>query len=560
MAQWMKDRSRAVIEVSLVAEGIALDGSGSTASAGSGAAVVSHAWRPRRGNPTPLRLASAAEGWSQKRIVLRPPRVDGEYYVHLKVADAEGRADTAAAYFVVENGEAGLVEWQRENARWVEEAVVYGVVPRNFGPHGFQSVVERLDYLADLGITALWLSPCNTTPTTTHGHGYGITDYFRLRRDYGTKPDFRRLVREAHARGIRVLMDFVPNHTSIEHPYLKDAQARGRASPYYDYYHRGEDGEPTHYFHWRNLPNLNYDNPEVRRWMMEAFCYWVRDYDVDGFRMDSAWGIKQRRPEFWRECCRELKRIKPDVLLLAEASARDPYWFTEGFDAAYDWTNELGHWAWEGVFERAEGMVKRLHQALTNGGRGFHEDALAFRFLNNNDTGPRFISRYGLGTEMVAAAMLLTLPGLPCIYTGQEVGEEFEPYRTPGPISWQDRRGLREYYRKLIWLRRRLPCLHSRRWEILEVSGSEQAYAYARYAERGEAPALVVLNFSPQEARVEIGLTEQSQSFGQARELADLLRDERVRVETCGGASIRLRVPGFSARILAEAEGEGVIG
>ena len=158
--------------------------------------------------------------------------------------------------------------------------------------------------------------------------------------------------------------------------------------------------------------------------------------------------------------------------------------------------------------------------------------------------------------EMAAAAMLLTLPGLPCIYTGQEVGEEFEPYKTTGPISWEDRHRLRDYYKKLIWLRRRVASLHSRRWEILEARGSEQAYAYARYGAAGEAPALVVLNFSPEEARVEVSLSEELQRNGRSKLLPyDLLRDERVVIEDCGAGRIRVPMPGFSARIFMVARG-----
>ncbi|NIR02698.1 MAG: alpha-amylase, partial [Gemmatimonadales bacterium] len=102
--------------------------------------------------------------------------------------------------------------------------------------------------------------------------------------------------------------------------------------------------------------------------------------------------------------------IKPDLLLLAEASAREPWYFTNGFDAAYDWTYEPGRWSLENVFDEPNQTVPRLREALTNSGRGFDQDALVFRFLNNNDTGQRFITRHGRAMEMVAAAMLLTLP------------------------------------------------------------------------------------------------------------------------------------------------------
>ena len=156
----------------------------------------------------------------------------------------------------------------------------------------------------------------------------------------------------------------------------------------------------------------------------------------------------------------ELQRIKPDILLIAEASARDPYYVQQGFDAAYDWTDELGHWAWENVFEEPTGIAQRLHAALTNDGKGYGPDSLIFRFLNNNDTGPRFLTRYGAELKRVAATLVWTLDGIPCLYTGEENGIEFEPYQTPDPIDFTDK-GFREYYRQLIDIRTANPALRS---------------------------------------------------------------------------------------------------
>ncbi|HYN87176.1 MAG TPA: alpha-amylase family glycosyl hydrolase, partial [Ardenticatenaceae bacterium] len=348
----LRDRPKAWIGLSIEDGAIVLDGSESTPSEGSGAAIVDYTWSARADNPGPL--AVRADGGAEEqpldgevggaRLVVAPPTVDGEYYVTLRVVDAEGREDVSTTYFVVEGGEARIPDYATENTAWVEQAIVYGVIVRLFGNEGFRDITARLDYLRDLGINALWLSPVNLSPRGDYG--YAVTGYFELNPIYGTKDDFREMVQAAHTRGIRVLMDFVPNHSSAQHPYYRDAEENGRESPYYDFYDRDENGEVTHYFNWEHLPNLNYDNPEVRRFMLAAFSYWVREFDVDGFRVDVAWGIRERRPDFWPEWRRELKRIKPDLLLLAEAGARDDYYFDNGYDAAYDWDAQLGHWAW----------------------------------------------------------------------------------------------------------------------------------------------------------------------------------------------------------------------
>jgi glycosidase len=329
-------------------------------------------------------------------------------------------------------------------------------------------------------------------------------------------------------------MDFVPNHTSNEHPYFKDTLEKGQNSPYWDFYDRDENGDYTYYFDWTHLPNLNYDNPEVRRMMLEAFSHWVREFDVDGFRVDACWGVQQRRPDFWPEWRRELKRIKPDLLLLAEASARDPYNFENGFDAAYDWTEDLGRWAWGGFWgEQAEKvearhLVERLKNALLNEPEGYHPDALIFRFLNNNDTGTRFIQTHGEPLTRVATALLLTLPGIPCIYTGDEAGQWFRPYFDVTPISFRERyRGLRDYHKKLIALRKEIPSLHSRLWQLLETGPADQVLAYLRFLEGNTEPVLIVLNFSEEPAQTAVSLPEEFSPL-LTGSLADRLNDEDI--------------------------------
>ncbi len=232
-------------------------------------------------------------------ISILPPATDGEYYLSLRVKDQAGQEDTSTTYFVVENGQPRIPDYDHENPAWVENTIVYGVVPFLFGSPAFQAISEHLDDLANLGINALWLAPVNVHPADDYG--YAVEDYFGLDPAYGSEQNFHDLIQAAHERGIRVLMDFVPNHTSDTHPYFRETKQLGRDSNYWDFYDRDEQGNPTHYFTWTNLPNLNYDNPEVRRMMIEAFSYWVREFDVDGFRVDAAWAIQERRPEFWPE-------------------------------------------------------------------------------------------------------------------------------------------------------------------------------------------------------------------------------------------------------------------
>jgi glycosidase len=544
-------RPVAAIQIALEGGPIALDGSASRPFGDSDMGLADYAWSARADNPAPLEFRPSAGkggGPNTQRVTAIAPTADGEYYVSLQVRDAEGNEDTAASYFVVEGGQPRVPDYDKENPAWAESAVVYGVIPRKFGDQPFVAITERLDYLRDLGVNALWLSPITNSPPGDFG--YAVIDYFDVHPDFGSKEDFKTLVREAHARGIRVLIDFVPNHSSDEHPYFKDAQALGEKSAYYTYYDRDAQGNPTHYFDWENLPNLNYDNPEVERFITEAFAFWVREFDVDGFRADACWGVQERKPDYWPRWRRALKRIKPDLLLLAEASARDPYWFDNGFDAAYDWTAQLGKWAWQIAWESRTLLVYNLNAALTNNAAGFHPDALIFRFLNNNDTGTRFITNHGEELTRVAAALLLTLPGIPCVYTGDEIGAWYRPYYDELPLNWDEQRypGLRDYYKQLIALRKGTPSLRSRQWRPLEAEPSQQAYAYLRYVGEGEEPILVVLNFFDQALEVEIPLPEAFGGLGGQPALRDLLSGETV--TPIGSEPLRLALPGWGVRVL----------
>ncbi len=543
----LRQAPRAEIQIQVEDGHITLDGSGSLPAEGTQTAIGEYIWSAREGTPSHLPLSTGGQ-----TISIPAPAIDGEYYINLIVVDEAGREDTSTTYFVVENGQPRVPDYDHENPAWLETAVVYGVIPFLFGSPAFQAVRERLDDLADLGINAIWLGPINLHPADDYG--YAVEDYFSLDPAYGTAEDFRGLVQAAHERGIRVLMDFVPNHTSDTHPYFLDAQERGPESPYWDFYDRDENGNYTYYFEWSHLPNLNYDHPEVRRMITEAFAYWVREFDVDGFRVDVVWGVKERRPDYWLEWRRELKRIKPDLMLRAEATARDPYYFENGFDVAYDWINRPGGWAWEIVWNayKYRLLSYNMTTALTNPPEGYPKDAVVFRFINNNDTGKRFITRHGEGVTRVATAMLLTLPGIPCLYTGDEYGLEFEPYQQVEPLTFEEQvPGLRDYHRHLIELRREIPTLRSRLWDPITTDAIPQSvFTYIRYSDQSGTPSLVLLNFSEEPAEFRFDSPEGFNALSGGAGLYDLLNEEEV--PAFDGSRMRISVPGLMARVLAE--------
>lgn len=377
-----------------------------------------------------------------------------------------------------------------QRAEWIEGAVVYGVVPPLFGDSGFRSVTERLDALSAQGVDVLWLSPIFETDDLSH-ISYAPTSDRAVRADFGGPEALRVLVREAKKRGMRVILDFVANHTSWKHPHFLHAEEHGKASEHWSRYQRNPDGTVRHEFHWRWLKNLDVTQPIVRRDLTDALLYWVREFDVDGFRLDAAWGPRDRDPSFWPEVVAALRAERSDLFLLAEAGACESYWMEHGFDAAYDWTPKLGEWSWAGVFEEPAKAGARLRAALERCDATPANQVA--RFLDNNDTDQRFVTRHGPALTRAATVVLHTLPGVPLLFTGSEVGAEYHPYADGPPLSWDDPHDLKPLHVKLAELRETVPALRRGAFEILRTD-VDSAFAFRRTD--GESVAVVITDFS----------------------------------------------------------------
>lgn len=536
----LADVPRAHASFQIHAHELALDASKSAPREGSGAKLVSFAWSRVERTLSALRETPLGSG---VRVTVPRPTSEGEHEYAVRVRDERGREAVARlAVRVAADGEVHPLE--EVGPDWIDHAIVYGVVPPLYGKPPLASVTKALDGLKELGVTALWLSPIFGSPPDDYG--YAVTDYFDVRDSYGSEDDLRELVQQAHARGLRVLLDLVPNHTSNLHPYFVQAAQLGIRSHYFPFYARDVQGEPTHYFDWVHLPNLNYENPEVRRWSLAFSRYWVERFDIDGYRVDAAWGIRQRTPSFYPAFSSELRSVKPSLMLLAEASIRDPYYLRHGFDAAYDWTSELGHHAWESVFTSSEGIAARLSTALAEAGLSSPAPSRTLRFLNNNDTGARFITRHGEPLTRVATAALLTLPGIPCLFAFDELGAEYEPYDEEPPRT-RELPGFRPYHRALIKLRKESRALSTGVYRELTGKAKGESFVFMRQA--GAEIAIVALNFGATPAAIDVELPPETGLTGSAR-LSDALGARDVTLHkgrlqlSLGPWDVRVLMPG----------------
>ncbi len=442
-------------------------------------------WTVDPANPAPTPLA----GSNTAHATCATPSAPGAYRYHLRLDDPDGNITHAQLLIEVDQSCTADPVDLDEAAGWIRDAVVYEIFPRYHHPSGqLNAITADLPRLVTLGVNCLWIMPIFEAPPW---NSYAIADYYAVEQDVGTMDDYRALMDAAHALGIRVLLDIPINHTGIWHPWFMDAAEKGTISPTWDWYDRDENGDYTYYNDWDSLPNLNYDNPDVRRYMIEMCQWWLEEAYVDGFRADVAWGVHERRPDFWADWRVALKTRKPDLFLQGEASVMDFSILTDRFDSVMDWPLYFDPGGFRLLFNGSS--ASQVHGRITNQGDYFPAESFPFRFIENHDE-TRYISEHTPEQTRTAATMLLTIPGVPMLYAGQEIGATL----MRGPINWEhDPHNLFDHYARLVDARRRLPALRSNFVRQLSNSAGETVYSYLRHAP-GLPAAVVALNLSQQ--------------------------------------------------------------
>jgi len=302
-------------------------------------------WKDDARNPVRINIKNNDDSVATVNV----PSAKGIYYFNVLVT--AGKDSAWFQTFITRNARnVTAFNMDTEYASWIDNAIIYEITPSYFVKNGkYRNIQEKLGEFKKLGINTIWLQP--VFETSGGGQGYDILNYFSLRPELGNETELKQLIRAAKALKMHVLFDFVPNHTSIHHTYVKDVIKNGTSSHYYNFYQHEDDGvEYSSYYHkdengfiyyfWKDLVNLNYQNEEVQQWMIEACKYWVKEFDIDGYRFDAVWGINARSPLFAKRLKTGLKSIKPDLLMLAEDKGSDKKVYHLGFDLAYDWTSD----------------------------------------------------------------------------------------------------------------------------------------------------------------------------------------------------------------------------
>ena len=365
-----------------------------------------------------------------------------------------------------------------EDQTWTRGAVCYEIFVRSFadsdsnGVGDFNGLTSRLDYVndgnpatrRDLGASCIWLMPVAESPSY---HGYDVADYYALDREYGTVEDFKRFVAEAHRRGIKVLVDMVLNHASSEHPSFKAALA-DTASPYRAWYrfsptplgkgpwgmdawHKSPVRDEYYYgVFWSGMPDLNYESPAVREEAKKVATFWLREMGVDGFRLDAIPYLTEEGSclsgcpgthAYLREYAAHIDSVAPGAYTVGEA------WGKVDTVLPYYPDQLTSYFA----FELADSLVSGVrHGSAVHILRGFLrlQDTMPphrWSPLLSNHDGARVMTMLGrdMAKARLAATLLLTLPGLPFVYYGEEIGmtgDKPDP-RLRTPMQWRPGHG-----------------------------------------------------------------------------------------------------------------------
>ncbi len=451
-------------------------------------------------------------------------------------------------------------EAETPTADWRESGVCYEIFVRSFqdsdgdGVGDIEGLIQKLDYVndgdpdteSDLGATCIWLLPLAASASY---HGYDVTDYYRIDPRYGTDDDFKRMVEEAHRRGIHVLVDMVLNHMSSEHPSFREALVH-RHSAYRDWFrwspepgpdneygdnnwHRAPTRDEYYYgFFSSRMPDLNWETSAVREEMKRAATFWLEEMGVDGFRLDAVRHLMEdgegrstnvpRTHDMLREYGAHIREVDPDAFTVGEVFDDNEAllaYYPDQLDSyfAFGVSDAILNSVRSGSSEGLLAAVLELQEAVPN-------DRYA-PFLRNHDQERTVTALDGdVDRAKLAATLLLTLPGIPFVYYGEEIGMtggKPDP-RTRSPMHWElgpaagfttglpweplhadslvanveaqegDPGSLLNLYRKLVHLRAAHPALGSKGELIPLDAGPRAAVAYLR--QHGDETALVVAN------------------------------------------------------------------
>ena len=402
----------------------------------------------------------------------------------------------------------------------IRDSVIYEVNVRQYSESGtFEDFTKDIPKLKDLGVKIIWLMPIHPISETkrkgTLGSYYSISNYKEINPEFGNKEDFDKLITEAHKNEMYVILDWVANHTGWDHHWIK-------TNP--EFYTKNSSGEiidpinPStgESWGWTDVADLNFDNMEMQEEMIQAMEYWVKEHNIDGYRLDAAHSCPA---SFWKKSIDRLNETKK-VLMLAESDGYHTGGFEliELFDMSYNWS---GHHVLNRIFKK-ENNSKDLKENIVRNINDYSSEHILMNFTSNHDENTwagTVFDRYGNGAKTFAA-LTYFLPGIPLIYNGQEYGLDkrlafFEKDFIPKKES-----DFFDFYKKLNKLKKENNLLNidpKIKFEVIETN-SNNLVCFKRSI--GEESIYFIANLSETKQEVQTGVKKKLRSLNKQGEVS----------------------------------------
>jgi glycosidase len=378
--------------------------------------------------------------------------------------------------------------------QWIMQGNIYEVNVRQYTPEGtFNAFAKHIDRLKTMGVQTLWFMPINPISKVDRkgklGSYYAVSDYTAINPEFGNIDDWKQLVKTIHDKGLKVLIDWVPNHTGADHSWLKTHP---------DFYIKDSSGKAATMFDWTDTRVLNYKNEEMQDSMIADMKYWVTETGIDGFRVDVAWNVPA---QFWLRSIAQLKQVKNDMFFLAEGDK--PYLLKSGFDAFYPW--EMFHKMVDVAAGKTNALA--LDSVKNKYDTAYPKEAIPLYFTSNHDENSWNRSDFGTFPGVIHAPFAVftqTMAGtVPLIYSGQE-----EPFLDSLHFFYKDtilfKNFAREkFYKTLLELRKNNSALAAdASFKKINVGDPKALYAYVR--EKDGKKVFVILNLSKTEQAIKV--------------------------------------------------------
>lgn len=388
---------------------------------------------------------------------------------------------------------------QVTHPEWTKNAAIYEMNVRQMTPEGtFTAAMEHLPRLQELGVDIIWLMPIHPIGETnrkgTLGSPYSVKDYYAVNPEFGTMDNLKAFVAAAHDLDMKVILDWVGNHTAW------DNAMRDEHPEWYDRDWKG-DFRPTPWFDWSDIIDLNYDDPALRAYMIDALKYWVQEADIDGYRVDTA---PMMPVDFWDDAHAQLDRIK-DVYMLGEGEHRDLH--KRAFDSSYAWS-----WA-EAMHDigQGRGNAGNLVGYYSQNEAVWPREAQRMMHVSNHDQNSWEGTQFErMGPALMPAIVLSVISeGIPMIYSGQEAGNEKRlEFFERDPIKWRDH-PVGDLYARLFRLKEDTPALWNAPWgaRMVPVPNDHGAEVLSFVRQDDDSKVFAAFNFSDQTLDVDFDQT-----------------------------------------------------